>query len=337
MELAIQRIRDVHKALEQVLDAVIPADSLFEIDPRDDEARSIPIVRPISHWVMDKLLQKAETKSAGARHRLFRNISLNPCLAPPAGSMWEAAVHKFFREVGVSVKLMMRSLEDGDLRLLSLDKLDVHACEDDAAFKSLVFSHYRDRSSCYLYPAKPNLSGMISILLVPDQPTISFQITTASSHPVAISGLQTAQRWFNSPEGFCSDEERERFKELRPTKTRPWYIVFIVPKRIGELYVKPQKLDPDKIRDAVSGDFLHAADPGEDCWEAEDEPDQSRELADGNEDPASKVKKTSSLVNAWMNKTHQWVVELDWATVFWPTTKNESLRSSHARGDREIF
>jgi len=84
-------------------------------------------------------------------------------------------------------------------------------------------SAVRKRKPLHLIPFVRDFPAVDSILYDPDDPdavVTCIQITMNKDHAIVVSGLQQIQSWFK----LGTPLER-----LRPTKTRPWRFLFVVP------------------------------------------------------------------------------------------------------------
>jgi hypothetical protein len=104
----------------------------------------------------------------------------------------------------------------------------------------------QDRKPLHFVPLSRNFPAADSILYDPDDPNAALtciQITLNKDHAIVISGLQLIQSWFRLG---------TLLEDLRPKKTRPWRLLFVVPSDMESTF-KLQKFEGDSAHDEWAG------------------------------------------------------------------------------------
>jgi hypothetical protein len=125
------------------------------------------------------------------------------------------------------MKKIFHQREDGSRPFKALRGIKVILCRSKKEFKRQLRFHVKTGTACYLHSIERNWATYDSVVYLPGvhDELFFFQITQRGSHSIPVSGFRTALSWLNPPASW-SPEEKKRMKALRPTKDRPFNLVF---------------------------------------------------------------------------------------------------------------
>jgi hypothetical protein len=92
---SMENISSVYKTLLDAASGSMPPDTLFEIDPLDEENRLQFIVRPLSPWITNHLAEKGRSWGHRETYLLFKIIFDVLKLRPVLRALFERHVHSF--------------------------------------------------------------------------------------------------------------------------------------------------------------------------------------------------------------------------------------------------
>ncbi|KAF8523379.1 hypothetical protein BU17DRAFT_86122 [Hysterangium stoloniferum] len=204
--------------------------NLFEVHSLDDD-HFFPgcLIKPVSEWVFERLLEKYKERQANAVRELYDLIRREPALAPTSGIIWERQCHRFFRSLRIFRSFNLRSLDDPSQTIT----WDYPGGTEYKAFESTFFStqleaQIQRKTSTYFQPLSASYPTLDSLVYRPDR--LDFlQMTVAKNHPSKIAGFQRIQRGLKL-KGPASN--------LRPSKEQPWMLIFVVPEEIAPSFTK---------------------------------------------------------------------------------------------------
>jgi len=233
----IRDIDDIPKLLNNTVQGERVPHCVFEVFPKD-ESRSWEeaCVRPVSTYALEELLRYKSIQDANAAYNLYQQIKLMPDAGPLTGHIWERAVHAYFKLNDDERKFRLRGLGPTEDETLTFGSVAFHQCGADHHFEARLGSSANSSAPCYLYPIQRTFEGLDAFALLPFQKCLRFytlQMTIRANHPTHVSGLQRAQGWL---------KRGSSLEAHRPTKERPWPIVFVLPQRLADAWQMPQKL-----------------------------------------------------------------------------------------------
>jgi hypothetical protein len=182
-----------------------------------------------SGWVLDKLIKEYELRLANAAWEFYTTLRSSDD-ASLRGRIWERQVHSYLHSRTNSVNLVAISLE---IQQKSID-IEIPPGIPRRDFNSGSFLNnledaIQKRNPVYLIPLDPNFPTIDSALYKPDNPFCYFQMTIADQHSPKTIGFKKLQRWMKR-DSLAST--------LRPTKHKPWHLIYIVPKGMRDTISK---------------------------------------------------------------------------------------------------
>ncbi|KAH9985077.1 hypothetical protein BJV74DRAFT_718521, partial [Russula compacta] len=177
---------------------------------------------PVSRWALNFLLQQYDIRRAEELAHFYFMIS--PTKASFKGILFEAQVLKHLEGIKGERAFDIRPLTDsidtkwtyrGPVRRFTFDN-------QFTAIKEIT-NAVQNNKPLLLVPSKIKFPATDSILYDPNDPNAvltCIQITLNERHPLVVSGLQHIQTWFKRGTPLA---------DLRPSKTRPWRFLFVVP------------------------------------------------------------------------------------------------------------
>jgi hypothetical protein len=179
----------------------------------------------VSRWVLNLLLVQYEVNKADAVADFYNKLSAMPEAATIRGHLFKRQVLNHLRGISEERQFPIRRLTDseemtwyrGPVRHTDLEAL---------SFFDEIAEAVRCGSPLHLVPLARNFPAVDSILYDPNDPDAvltCIQITMNEAHPIAVSGLLRIQSWLDLDTPLAG---------LRPTTTRPWRFLFVVPSRM---------------------------------------------------------------------------------------------------------
>ena len=222
--------------------------SIFQISPKD-KLRHLSQCKfgYVSRWALDCFLEEYETRQAAAAADFYRYISGIPDAASLWGHVFERLVFNHLVGIDTEYKFPMRGLSESIRRKMTwtfrgrIPRFNFRQKED---FIIAITDAIQNKYPLHLVPSIRNFEAVDSIVYDPNEVLTCTQITVSSKHPISVSGLQRIQSWLEPGNKLLAD--------LRPSKPRPWRIIFIVPPR-GEASFELQQLKGDTARGEWAG------------------------------------------------------------------------------------
>jgi hypothetical protein len=174
---------------------------------------------PVSRWAFDLLLDKYEEKKSDAAADFYFTLS-GITEAVLRGHLFERQILRYlFR---ADYRLPIRQLSNSNEITLSGDNAIRRITFENSTFSNYVTEAVREREPVHLVPLARNFASVDSILYNPndgDAVLTCIQITVNLEHGISVNGLKKIQRWLQG----------DHLKNLRPSITKPWRFVFVVP------------------------------------------------------------------------------------------------------------
>jgi len=243
---AINEVDDVYETLQGVHGDRPVSHKIFEIYPRQDTRKfQLCLVRPVSQWAFNELMGTLEQRDAAAAHKFYKQIQCTSDAAAVRGRLWERQVHKYFRSLRDPTAFTICSL-DNRTNSMTIEFSPATLHRDIGpiqTFEGELTSSIRGGKSCYLKPISKNFASIDAVLYEHGvvrpglQPFLGAQMTDAATHPTSIKGLALIQKSLklNVPE----------LKALRPSSTKKWILLFIVPESMEASFVRQNFKDPE--------------------------------------------------------------------------------------------
>ncbi len=179
--------------------------------------------KAVSRWAFDILLTQYEVAKANAAAKFNLIVSGTSAAAPLRGFLFERQVLNHlcsinkrwpFKTSPLTGSLPLEWAYSGPIRHITFDETTVINAITEAV---------QNKKSLHLIPVARNFAAADSILYDPNDPDAvltCIQVTRNREHPISVSGLQHIQSWLKvgSP-----------LKALRPSKKKPWRLLFVVP------------------------------------------------------------------------------------------------------------
>jgi hypothetical protein len=197
---------------------------------------------------ISRLLRKTRTGGSNFSHTIFQISSANTdtkrLLSTVSrrdldlGYLFERQVLNHLCGISEECKFPIRRLTDSKQTTWTYRGPIERFNFQESTFLDRITEAVQHRRPVHLVPSVCNFPAVDSILYDPDDPDAvltCIQITINKDHPIAVSGFQLIQSWLKvgtPPAG------------LRPTKTRQWRLLFIVPFGMESTF-KSQKLNGD--------------------------------------------------------------------------------------------
>jgi hypothetical protein len=237
LDQAITRITDIPGTIGGIKRDRVPH-RVFQLVPENEDRIFVnALVLPVTDYVLEKLMTVEARRSADRIFETYQALSPIPAAAEWRGRMWERALHVFLASRPINSSLPLRALDNPSSLITPTitisSKINSHMFTFDNELHSLLVDQMAKQSTCYLYPTIRTFPTVDSILYQPDQALWLFQATIASTHHIKISGLARIQRVL---------QPQTTLKPLRPSKAKPWNLVFVVPKETGASYKKSQPM-----------------------------------------------------------------------------------------------
>jgi hypothetical protein len=218
--------------------------TIFQLYPAND-LRQLELchTEPVSRWVFDSLLDICEKHEADAVAQLYRRISLNPWVASFQGHLFRRQVLTYLDGIHTTRYLSIRGLtKPGQKSWTYRGRMPRITFQELKAIDEIM-KVVEANKPVHLVPSATNFAAVDSIVYDPKEVLTCIQVTMNSKHPIAVSGLQRIERWLqpDTPPAY-----------LRPTETKPWRIIFIVPPDMASSFTK-QKLEGDTAEGEWAG------------------------------------------------------------------------------------
>jgi hypothetical protein len=216
-----------------------PIHRALEIYPAPDTRDWLQcLARPVSEWAFSQMVIKMDRRSATAAENFYQMIKGDTSAAALAGRIFETKAHMFFQSILTPRRFTITSVED---RLTTFDieftpNTPHFQFGPKQEFMGRLSSSVNNSKSCYLKPLSRTFATFDSFLYQTEtsppgcQPLIGIQVTTASTHPIKVEGLQYLQA--------CLSLKVPALKALRPTTDKKLIILFVVPESMAASWVK---------------------------------------------------------------------------------------------------
>ncbi|KAI0003231.1 hypothetical protein BJV74DRAFT_881693 [Russula compacta] len=112
---------------------------------------------------------------------------------------------------------------------------DPYVNTEESNVISKITEAVEKKEPLHLVPLAPNFPAVDSIIYDPNDAKAvltCIQVTITEKHPIAVKSLQRVQSWLNP--------NHSSLKYLRPTKTKPWRFLFVVPSDKASGFVTPK-------------------------------------------------------------------------------------------------
>jgi len=219
--------------------------SIFKITPKD-ESRILAECEfhIVSRWAFERFTVTYELSDALEATAFYRRISTAPLAASLWGHVFEAKVLDHISTRGYDFEI--RGLTSpGITRWTCPGPIPRSNFLRELDFVRELGDSVRDnKDSLHLVPSVRNFTAVDSILYTRNEVLTFIQCTVGKKHGIAAAGLVDLRSWLKigTPLG-----------PLRPSITKPWRLIFIVPPSQASTF-KPQPLEGnDKDRNSLAG------------------------------------------------------------------------------------
>jgi len=229
-EVVMSRIRDVagkESNISQLLHSTRRGNSdvshsIFELSPANDKRLLAQCgFGAVSPWALDVLLTEYETQQADAAITFYHSISGKSDAASLRGHVFARQVlnhlnglrteHRFLVHGLTSSEEMMWSYRGPVRRFDFLQDLD---------FIDELTKAVQNEKPLHLVPLARNFAAVDSIIYDPKEVLTFIQIMVNREHDNLVLGLRHIQSWLKHDTPLAS---------LRPSKSKPWRFIFIMP------------------------------------------------------------------------------------------------------------
>ena len=236
-------------------------DMIFEIFPSDTDPDSYLnrllsccYYKTVSQWAFDTLMTENERREGHKAYDFYKLIPPSPQYAEPRGRAFERRVLYYLGCQKNDVSFEIRGLSPTSSNQVTWTYRGRTPCYHfrERAVIDDIKNAVRDKRPVHLVPfISTNFPAQAvdSVLYDPKDENgaviTCIQMTVNPNHPIKVSGLQRIQRWFES-------RTSSSLNDLRPTVTKPWRFLFVVPSNMAATY---------KLQDLVhdSTDYLNCA------------------------------------------------------------------------------
>jgi len=189
----------------------------------------------VSKWAFERFIGSYELQEAHEANTFYRQLSTAPLAASLWGHIFEVKVLNIIDARGCYLPIhgltspgvfpfrWTRSVGRSNF-LRGSDFID----EITTAIRDGV-------SSLHLVPSARNFTAVDSILYARNDVLTFIQATVTEKHPIRVTGLETLQSWLKPGTSL---------EHLRPSVSRPWRFIFIVPQGNMPTF-KSQRLEGD--------------------------------------------------------------------------------------------
>jgi hypothetical protein len=217
--------------------------TIFQIFPSETDPKRLlskSHFETVSRWTLDLLLKQYEVRKADAVADFYYIISAMDDAATLRRQMFERQVLYHSRGIDAIRTFRIRGLTADSNQTTWTYRGDTiqHTDLEESSFFDEISAASRDRKPLHLVPLARNFPAVDSILYDPNDPDAvltCIQITMNEGHPIAVLDLQCIQSWLDRNTALAG---------LRPTKSRPWRFLFVVPSYIASTF-KSQRLKGD--------------------------------------------------------------------------------------------
>jgi hypothetical protein len=173
---------------------------------------------------------------------------------PTAGWLWES--HVLRRE------LLGKEIRHVPLQSLPLTQSQSSSLGIDLPFSSVVrfgtvealakqlarviptlFSRNSTRQKILFVPAIPNQATLDAFSISHGGLIELYQVTSARKHPLRASGFDFLWDALILAQDELDSRYYSKINQLLPSKTRPWRVIFAIPRRVHRIWKKPQQID----------------------------------------------------------------------------------------------
>ena len=196
--------------------------AIFEISPKT-ESRLLAQCEfgAVSRWALDQLLNEYETRRADAVADFYHYISGASETAPIRGHVFERQVLDYLDDIEDGRELQIHGLtSSGQMKWIYRACTPRFTFLQDLDFIDEITKAVQNEKPLHLVPLVHNFPAVTSIVYDPNEVLTCIQTTVGRNHPIDVSGLQRIQSWLKNDTPLAG---------LRPSKERPWRLIFIVP------------------------------------------------------------------------------------------------------------
>ena len=228
---------------------------IFEIFPSDTDPDSdlnrllsCCYYKTVSQWAFDTLMTENERREGHKAYDFYKLISPSREYAEPRGRAFERRVLYYLGCQKNDVSFEIRGLSPTSSNQVTWTYPGRTPCYHfrEPAVIDDINKAVQDKRPVHLVPFITNYPAVDSVLYDPKDENgfiTCIQVTVTLKHPIKVSGLQRIQKWFK-PGTLLND--------LRPTSTKPWRFLFVVPLNMAATY-ELQKLEGDTDNCAWAG------------------------------------------------------------------------------------
>jgi hypothetical protein len=220
--------------------------TIFQLNPANDSRLFEEChCEPVSRWVFDSLLNTCEKHEADAAAQFYHRISGLHWAASFLGYLFERRVLAYLDDIDTTRYLRIRGLTKPSQRVWTYRGRMPRITFQESKVVEKIMEVVEANKPVHLVPSAANFSAVDSIVYDPKEVFTCIQVTTNSEHPIAVSGLQRIQRWFqlDTPPA-----------DLRPKQInlKPWRMIFIVPLDMASTFTL-QRLEGDTVEGEWAG------------------------------------------------------------------------------------
>ena len=212
--------------------------SIFQISPTKNGSRRLAECEftLVSQWAFELFSEVSERHDAHAVVTFYRQISTSPLSASLWGHISEAKVLHYIDTHGCDFEIRgLTSLEMESLECPGPIPRFNFLQESDFV-DELTKAIQEEKDSLHLVPSAPNFTAVDSILYTRNNVLTFIQCTVSEEHLIRVKGLACLRSWLKTDTPL---------EPLRPSKSRPWLFIFIVPPGQASTF-KSQRLVDEK-------------------------------------------------------------------------------------------
>jgi hypothetical protein len=215
---------------------------IFQIfpDPADNRRSLSTCLVTISSWTLQQLLDRFDACKGQTAIKLYLSLAQVSEAAPLRGILFEMQVLAYLDCLATEKVFSIRSLAaNSDQKMWTYRGPIPRVKFDKSSFSGQIQEAITQKKAQHLVPNARNFAAVDSIIYDPKDSFLTLiQVTRNVNHPIAVAGLGNVQSWLKPKTGSA---------KLRPTKKRPWRLVFLVPSNLeSDFKRQPFTGDTDK-------------------------------------------------------------------------------------------
>jgi len=236
----ISRKQGIGSLLSDFSQSRMLSHTIFELSAPEGTQRLFgdALVGAVSLWALNLLLEAYEQRKSDAAAEFYDSIAGDPHAGSLRGRMFERQVLKYFDSLKEPHVFSIRSLDTSSICEWVYPGPAKRVTFQPVTFAQSLQAAVVGGNPLHLVPKDPNFPALDSTVYRPGKGLSHMQVTVRTKHPVAVVGLKRIQGYLkrNTP-----------LADLRPSKTKPWELIFPVPCTIADSFTK-QSFEGDTTR-----------------------------------------------------------------------------------------